>query len=198
MIPCILAFREKTLIISRKPYRNTVESREHYMTDVNYLQKPILRMQSLVHRVTLTVLIVPFFCIFADASLASDNDMNPSAHVTSIKQWEPGLVQGHEGGKFLYYNLPEFIANIDTNGKQASYVKLRATLEASTKADVDAIDADMPRIRDSFSAYLRSLHPNDMTSPKLTKIRAELLKGVNRLIAPHRINNVLFEELLVQ
>jgi flagellar basal body-associated protein FliL len=144
------------------------------------------------HRIILAVLTVSLSSMLFDNSFASED------HITSIKEWEPGLIQGHGNGKFLYYNLPEFIANLETDSKQASFIKVRTTLEAPTKADADAIDANLPLIRDSFSAYLRSLHQSDLTSPKLIKMREELLKSVNTLIAPHKIHDVLFEEILVQ
>lgn len=123
--------------------------------------------------------------------------------VKSVKQnlneWVPGPVPGHEGDDVQYYNLPEFLVNLNTGGKQTSFVKMKVTLEVPTDSDNDAIDSRMPRITDSFNTYLRELRAGDIAgSAGLYRLREELLLRINKIIYPNKVNDVLFREIIIQ
>ncbi len=123
--------------------------------------------------------------------------------VKSIKQnlneWVPGPVPGHENDDVQYYNLPEFLVNLNTGGKQTSFIKMKVTLEAPTEGDLDAIDSRMPRITDSFNTYLRELRTGDVAgSAGLYRLREELLLRVNKTVYPNKVNDVLFREIIIQ
>jgi len=52
---------------------------------------------------------------------------------------------------------------------------------------------------DAFQTYLRELRPADLDgSGGLYRMREELTRRINAMIAPHRINAVLFKEVAVQ
>ncbi len=123
--------------------------------------------------------------------------------VKSVKQnlneWVPGLVPGHETDDVIYYNLPEFLVNLNTGSKQTSFIKMKITLEAATDGDADAIDNRMPRITDSFNTYLRELRTSDIAgSAGLYRLREELLLRVNKTIYPSKVNDILFREIIIQ
>jgi len=123
--------------------------------------------------------------------------------VKSVKQnfneWVPGIVPGHETDDVVYYNLPEFLVNLNTGSKQTSFIKMKITLEAQTDADGDAIDSRMPRITDSFNTYLRELRTSDIAgSAGLYRLREELLLRVNKTIYPSKVNDILFREIIIQ
>ncbi len=123
--------------------------------------------------------------------------------VKSVKQnlndWVPGPVPGHETDDVQYYNLPEFLVNLNTGGKQTSYIKMKVTLEVATDGDMEAIDGRMPRITDSFNTYLRELRAGDVAgSAGLYRLREELLLRINRTIYPSKVNDVLFREIIIQ
>ena len=123
--------------------------------------------------------------------------------VKSVKQnlneWVPGVVPGHENDDVMYYNLQEFLVNLNTGGKQTSFIKMKVTLEVSSDGDIEAIDSRMPRITDSFNTYLRELRTSDIAgSAGLYRLREELLLRVNKTIYPNKVNDILFREVIIQ
>lgn len=117
----------------------------------------------------------------------------------NLGEWVPGPVPGHEGDDVQYYNLPEFLVNLNTGGKQTSFIKMEVTLEVPTEGDNDAIDSRMPRITDSFNTYLRELRAGDIAgSAGLYRLREELLLRINKIIYPNKVNDVLFREIIIQ
>jgi flagellar protein FliL len=57
----------------------------------------------------------------------------------------------------------------------------------------------LPRIIDNFQVYLRELRVEDLKgSGGMYRLREELLLRVNAAVAPAKINDVLFKEMLVQ
>lgn len=117
----------------------------------------------------------------------------------NLNDWVPGPVPPHEDDDVVYYNLPEFLVNLNTGGKQTSFIKMKVTLEAASEADNDAIDSRMPRITDSFNTYMRELRTSDIAgSAGLYRLREELLLRVNKTIYPAKVNDVLFREIIIQ
>ena len=117
----------------------------------------------------------------------------------NLNDWVPGPVPGHETDDVAYYNLPEFLVNLNTGGKQTSFIKMKVTLETPTDGDLDAIDSYMPRITDSFNTYLREMRSSDLAgSAGLYRLREELLLRVNKTIYPSKVNDILFRELIIQ
>ena len=61
------------------------------------------------------------------------------------------------------------------------------------------IAAMMPRIIDNFQIYLRELRVEDLRgSDGIYRLREELLARVNAAVAPVKVTDVLFKEMLVQ
>ena len=57
----------------------------------------------------------------------------------------------------------------------------------------------LPRIVDSFQVYLRELRTEDLQGAAgMYRLREELMMRVNRVAAPAKINDVLFQDVLVQ
>lgn len=120
-----------------------------------------------------------------------------------------GLIGGHEGGetasshkteaKKTYMDLPEFLVNLNTSSRSSSFLKMTIVIDLADEKDRDTIDANMPRILDSFNAYLRELRPSDLYgSAGLYRLREELLTRVNKIVAPAQINDILFKQILIQ
>ena len=56
----------------------------------------------------------------------------------------------------------------------------------------------MPRLQDMFQTFLRELRPEDLAGSEGTyQLRTELLRRVNLVIAPSKVNAVLIEEMLI-
>jgi flagellar FliL protein len=103
------------------------------------------------------------------------------------------------GEDVVFVALPEMIVNIVGPEGRPAYLKLRLTLEAPDDETVAAITEHVPRVSDQFNGFLRELRTEDVAgSAGAYRLRLELLRRVNLVIAPRQINAVLIEEMLVQ
>ncbi|MBL8537721.1 MAG: flagellar basal body-associated FliL family protein [Hyphomonadaceae bacterium] len=103
------------------------------------------------------------------------------------------------GENVIFVSLPEMLVNITGPDGRPAYLKLRLTLEAPDDAAVTALTEHVPRISDQFNGFLREMRTDDLSgSAGAYRLRLELLRRVNLVIAPHQINAVLIEEMLVQ
>jgi len=99
----------------------------------------------------------------------------------------------------VFYDLQEMLVNINTGGRKPVYLKIRVSLELESGEDIVRVETMMPRIVDNFQVYLRELRIEDLKgSAGMYRLREELLKRVNVAVAPARVNDVLFKEMLVQ
>ncbi|HEX7390213.1 MAG TPA: flagellar basal body-associated FliL family protein [Acidiphilium sp.] len=99
----------------------------------------------------------------------------------------------------VFVKVPEIVANLNAPGDQNSYVKLKATLELPNSTSVQAVLHDMPRIVDVFQSYLRAMHPSELSGASGTyRLREALIDRVRIAAAPSIVDDVLFEELIVQ
>jgi flagellar FliL protein len=114
------------------------------------------------------------------------------------KAGEHGVVVT-EGEGVMYVALPDILVNITNADGRPAYLKLKLTIEAADEATVEALGPQMPRVTDQFNAFLRELRTDDLAgSAGAYRLRLELMRRVNLVIAPRRVNAVLIEEMLVQ
>jgi flagellar FliL protein len=98
-----------------------------------------------------------------------------------------------------YYTLPDLVVNMDTTDGKPTFLKLKLTFEISDPATVDLVQEDAPRLQDMFTSFLRELRPEDLAGSQGTyQLKAEILRRVNMVLAPKKIDSVLVEEMLVQ
>jgi flagellar FliL protein len=98
-----------------------------------------------------------------------------------------------------YYTLPDLVVNMDTADGRPTFLKLKVTFEISDADTVDLVQTDAPRLQDMFTAFLRELRPEDLAGSQGTyQLKAEILRRANLVLAPHKIDAVLIEEMLVQ
>ena len=99
----------------------------------------------------------------------------------------------------VFVDLPDMIANLASPSNKPSYIKLQARLEVSRPEDAEKIKQEMPRLQDIFQTYLREMRPEELrSSPGIYRLREELLGRANVAVAPVRVNDVLFTQLLIQ
>ncbi len=99
----------------------------------------------------------------------------------------------------IYVDLPEMIANLNSNPLRPNYVKLVARLEVAKQEDVARVMAAMPRLQDLFLTYMREMRPQELRGSAGTyRLREELLARANLAAAPARITDVLFTQMLIQ
>lgn len=118
------------------------------------------------------------------------------------KKAEEGVPVDEHGNPIpqtVYYTLEQFLVNLNTGGKQSSFLKATIVLEVQKQGDVALIEANLPRLMDAFNTYLRELRSSDLAgSAGIQRLREELLLRANKALAPVKINDVLFKEIVVQ
>ena len=101
--------------------------------------------------------------------------------------------------QIVFMDLPDMIVNLNTGTRQSSFLKLRVALEVDDPALLPKLKALEPRIIDNFQIYLRDLRREDLDgSAGMARLKEELLLRINVAVRPARINDVLFNEILVQ
>jgi flagellar protein FliL len=100
----------------------------------------------------------------------------------------------------VFFDLPDFLVNLNSaGGKKSNFLKLSVSLQLENAEDTARIGAMMPRIVDNFQIYLRELRVEDLRgSDGIYRLREELLARVNAAVAPVKVKEVLFKEMLVQ
>jgi flagellar FliL protein len=95
--------------------------------------------------------------------------------------------------------VPELVANLNTGTKKASYVKMTVRIEVSGTSDADKVRTAMPRVQDVIQTYLREMRPDELRgSAGVYRLREELLVRANAAVAPARISDILFTQMLIQ
>ena len=96
-------------------------------------------------------------------------------------------------------DLPEIVANLNAGPRKSAFVRIKARLELASKADEPAVLAAQPKMQDLFQTYLRDMRPEELRGSAGTyRLREELVARANIAVAPARVTEVLFIEMLVQ
>lgn len=112
---------------------------------------------------------------------------------------EEGRDPPDEPRDIVFYDLPEMLVNLNSPGRQTSFLKIQVSLELGSAEAVPEVEAVLPRIVDNFQVYLRELRPEELTGTKgVYRLKEELLVRVNTAVEPVRVYDVLFKEILVQ
>jgi flagellar FliL protein len=116
-----------------------------------------------------------------------------------MKHDEQHTAESDKPGAPLFVDLPDMIANLGGTSTRPTYVKLQARLEVSKQEDADKIKQARPRLQDAFQTYLREMRPEELRGSAGTyRLREELLGRANVAVAPTKVNDVLFVQLLIQ
>ena len=99
-----------------------------------------------------------------------------------------------------FVDLPDVLVNLANSGSdRTQYLKVKVVLELPEADLVERIKPLMPRVMDAFQTYLRELRPTDLDgSAGLYRLKEELTRRVNAVLAPNHITAVLFKEIVVQ
>ncbi|MCP5361657.1 MAG: flagellar basal body-associated FliL family protein [Hyphomicrobiales bacterium] len=117
----------------------------------------------------------------------------------------PGLSSSMHSDKqvgipnIIYYDLAEFLVNLNTSNRASSFLKMSITLELPNDRAKALVEAKLPRIRDTFQVYLRELRSTDLQgSAGLVRLKEELLLRLNKILETERVTDILFKEIVVQ
>jgi flagellar protein FliL len=113
---------------------------------------------------------------------------------------EMGRLLDCEEGSPCYYAMPDLIVNLAAvEGQREQSLKLDLVLESSDPSNFDAVPAAMPRLKDQLNSFLRELRVEDLNGSAGTyRLRRELMKRFNVVMAPAKVDAVLIEGMLIQ
>ena len=99
----------------------------------------------------------------------------------------------------VFYDMEELMVTLSAEGREATFLKVKITLELEKQEDISKIESLLPRVIGNFQIYLRELRVEDLKgSAGMYRLREELLRRVIASVAPIKVNDVLFKEMLVQ
>jgi flagellar FliL protein len=106
------------------------------------------------------------------------------------------VAEGPDG--VFFATLPNVVVNMQTADGRPTFLKLKLTLEVPDQETVDVLEPNMPRLQDMFQTFLRELRPEDLQGSQGSyQLRMEILRRVNLVVAPAKVNAVLIEEMLI-
>lgn len=101
--------------------------------------------------------------------------------------------------KPTYYELPTFTVNLSTGTGKTSFLKMTVTLELKSVESKPIMEANKPRVLDTFNTYLRELRPTDLSgSAGIYRLREELIRRVNATVEEGIVKDILFSEIVIQ
>jgi flagellar FliL protein len=104
-----------------------------------------------------------------------------------------------EEGPSVFYELPSLTANLNTTGGKARFIKIQVSLELALETDKPKVEAVIARVMDNFNVYLRELRIEDFSgSAGMYRLREELLIRIQAAVAPVKVRDILFKEMLIQ
>lgn len=124
--------------------------------------------------------------------------------VVAAGAWRLGIVASLIGGGHqrpappALIQLPEMIANLNSDPRHPRYIKLKAQLE-TPQSDAAEVQIAMPKLVDIFQTFLREVRPEELEGAMGTyRLRQELVSRAAIVLAPAHVTDVLFGEILVQ
>jgi flagellar protein FliL len=108
----------------------------------------------------------------------------------------PVIKEGPDG--IYFYTLPDIVVNMQTADGKSTFLKLQLTFELPDEETGEVLTENLPRLQSMFQTFLRELRPEDLNGSQGTfMLQAELLRRVNLVAAPNKVNAVLIEGLLI-
>lgn len=104
-----------------------------------------------------------------------------------------------EAGPSVFYELPSMTVNLNSGGRKARFIKMQVSLELGSEEDKPKVEAVIARVMDNFNVYLRELRVEDLNgSAGMYRLREELLTRIRAAVAPVKVRDILFREMLIQ
>ena len=140
---------------------------------------------------------------------AEDHGTEKKEKKEKKKEGEHGAAAGAEGGAgapvikegpdgVVFYTLPDIVVNMQAADGRSTFLKLKLTFELPDEETAETLTPNLPRLQDMFQTFLRELRPEDLSGSQGSyQLRAELLRRVNLVAAPSKVNAVLIEEMLI-
>ena len=129
---------------------------------------------------------ISFFTIFNHSETTNDIAYNV------VKK--PISDDGKKQETIVFYDLPEIVVQIKDNDGDSSNLKIKLNMEISNPNDIKMVDAFVPRIVDIIITHTIELNTSEVNGVgNLYWLKEELLKRVNLVTDPVKINNLNFK-----
>lgn len=105
---------------------------------------------------------------------------------------EEGMGKTSDGPNGVtYYAFPTILSDMQGDDGRPGQIKVDMTFELANADIADTINDNMPRMKDMLQTFLRELRPEDLSGSEGTfRLREELMRRVNLIIAPEKINTI--------
>ncbi len=101
-------------------------------------------------------------------------------------------------GTPVYYELPEFVADLKTNECRSPFLKLSLTVQID-QGDQAVLVERQPKVIDRIQLFLREQERQALVGEAGAEaLRAEVVLIMNATIQPATIQNVLFRSMILQ
>ena len=99
----------------------------------------------------------------------------------------------------VFYELPELLVDMNSVSRRTAFLRLSLTLALAEESDRARVEKLTPRIVDHILAYLREVRAEEISgSAGMHRLREELLKRAAIAVAPAKVQDLLFTEVLMQ
>ena len=99
----------------------------------------------------------------------------------------------------IFHELPEMLVDMNDVSRRTAFLRLKLTLALAEESDRARAEMLTPRIVDHMLAYLREVRAEEISgSAGMHRMREELLKRAAIAIAPAKVEDILFTEVLMQ
>ena len=106
--------------------------------------------------------------------------------------------QSSASAEYQFIEIDDIIVSLTSTSAKRNFLKLSLSLQVKDKSDVEIVNTKLPIIKDSFQMFLRELRPADLSgSSGVLMLKNELLKRINKIVAPQEVMDVLFKEILL-
>lgn len=130
----------------------------------------------------------------AKASAKKKSDKKDAKGDKPDPKTQPVISDGPDG--VTYFTTPEITANMQSLNGTKAYIKLQVTFECGDDDTVDTLQESMPRVNDILQGFVSELRAEDIDgSAGNMLLKQEILRRINLILAPKKINAVLIKEL---
>ena len=99
----------------------------------------------------------------------------------------------------VFIDLPEMIVNLDAGPRRETFAKVQCRVEAASAADGALVTKSTSQIIDMLQTYLRAMRPEELKSGVgLYRLKEAFLARAMIVVPSARLNDILFEELIIQ
>jgi len=127
-----------------------------------------------------------FFATYTGLILATESSAQPDSNVSAPADF-PDVA---------FVPVEPMVISLSPSSP-SSHLRFRAQLEVPSQYASD-VEALLPRVVDVLNGYLRALETADIESPAaLTRLRAQMLRRVQIVAGPGRVNDLLIMEFVL-